>query len=66
MAEKNGKEKDENEHLGNAQIVMNNRISVPKNILAKLDVKVGDFLGFYETPEKEIIVKKMVLVQYKH
>ena len=43
--------------LGSSKVSVNNRITLPKDLVEKLDVKEGDLVLFYDDGVKFYIVK---------
>ena len=49
------------ERIGTAQVLKNNRITVPKDVLELLQCSVGDTIGFYPTDEGILMRKAKII-----
>jgi bifunctional DNA-binding transcriptional regulator/antitoxin component of YhaV-PrlF toxin-antitoxin module len=50
------------ERIGTALVLKNNKITVPKSVLALLNSDQGDYLGFYKTKDGIMFVENKVLI----
>jgi AbrB family looped-hinge helix DNA binding protein len=47
--------------IDHGTIIASNRVTIPKAVMLKLNIKEGDIIGFFEHPEG-VLIKKQLLI----